>query len=39
MDFAEELGWDFDFEGDDWKLETNGVYFISDYTKQQFTDE
>lgn len=39
MDFAEELGWDFDFEGDDWKLETNGVYFISDYTKQQFTDD
>lgn len=27
-DLLEELGWDCDFEGDMWKLETNGVYFI-----------
>jgi len=28
MDLLEELGWECDFEGDSWKLETNGVYFI-----------
>ena len=28
MDILEELGWDCDFEGDSWKLETAGVYFI-----------
>ena len=28
MDIIEELGWDCVFEGDSWKLETTGVYFI-----------
>lgn len=28
MDLLEELGWDCSFEGDSWKLETIGVYFI-----------
>ena len=27
-DLIEELGWDLDFEGESWKFETNGVYFI-----------
>lgn len=27
-DLIEDLGWDCDFEGDNWKLETCGVYFI-----------
>ena len=27
-DLLEELGWDCDFEGECWKFETNGVYFI-----------
>lgn len=27
-DLLEELGWDCRFEGERWKLETNGVYFI-----------
>lgn len=27
-DLLEELGWDCSFEGERWKLETNGVYFI-----------
>lgn len=27
-DLLEELGWDCAFEGERWKLETNGVYFI-----------
>ena len=27
-ELIEELGWECDFEGDSWKLETNGVYFI-----------
>lgn len=27
-DLLEELGWDCTFEGERWKLETNGVYFI-----------
>lgn len=28
MDIIEELGWDCAFEGDSWKFETTGVYFI-----------
>ena len=28
MELLEELGWDCSFEGDSWKLETIGVYFI-----------
>ena len=28
MDILEELGWDCAFEGDSWKFETIGVYFI-----------
>ncbi len=28
-ELLEELGWDCDFEGDSWKLETIGVYFIN----------
>ena len=28
MDILEELGWDCAFEGDSWKFETLGVYFI-----------
>lgn len=28
-ELLEELGWDCDFEGDSWKLETVGYYFIS----------
>ncbi len=27
-ELIEELGWECSFEGDSWKLETNGVYFI-----------
>ena len=27
-DLLEELGWDCSFEGEQWKFETNGVYFI-----------
>ena len=27
-ELLEELGWDCSFEGDSWKLETLGVYFI-----------
>ena len=27
-DLLEDLGWDCSFEGERWKLETNGVYFI-----------
>ena len=27
-ELIEQLGWDCDFEGDSWKLETSGVYFI-----------
>ena len=28
QDLLEELGWSCSFEGESWKLETNGVYFI-----------
>ena len=28
MELLEDLGWDCEFEGDSWKLETIGVYFI-----------
>ena len=27
-ELIEELGWECDFEGESWKFETNGVYFI-----------
>lgn len=28
MDLLERLGYDISFEGDSWKLETNGVYYL-----------